>query len=46
MKLSDFAEQLKKIMELHISLMEQNNILLAQNLDLMKEVDELKKKNG
>ena len=40
----DFVVELRKMMEIHIHMMEQNNRLLAENLRLMKEIDELKKK--
>ncbi len=40
----DFVVELRKMMEIHMNMMEQNNRLLAENLRLMKEIDELKKK--
>ena len=46
MKPSDFVVELRKMMEIHIQILQQNNSILADNLRLMKEVDELKKKNG
>ena len=45
MKPKDFVEQLRKMMLMHIGLVESNTKLLQIDLELMKEVDELKKKN-
>ena len=44
MKTKEFTEQLKLILDQHISLIKSNSHLLEINLGLMKENDELKKK--
>ncbi len=44
MKAEYFTEQLKIILNQHIELIKSNSHLLPVNLELMKEMDELKKK--
>ena len=44
MKAKDFVNQLRIILDQHISLIKSNSQLLQINLDLMKENDELKKR--
>jgi len=44
MKTKEFTEQLKLILDQHISLIKSNSHLLEINLGLMKENDELRKK--
>lgn len=43
MKQEDFVKQLRIIFDQHIALVKSNSRLLQINLDLMKEVQELKK---
>lgn len=40
MKISQFAETLKQIAEMHLRLMQNNNFLLEENLKLLKELDD------
>jgi len=46
MKLKEFMEQFKIILDQHIILIKSNSHLLQINLGLMKEIDELNKRLG
>lgn len=45
MKIEDFVNQLRIIIDQHITLVKSNSELLIINLDLMKECDRLRKEN-